>query len=510
MGHFFRLIDNGIVDLFVQKAEDPRYCRDQVLKNPPYLLGDGKLNSLSGYFPEESSDGFVVTEAPGNRKYVILQTAQCRGGYLGCEACTLALSESEIGLAVLEHDFKRPASGVDLPRLGEIEAGVSGEQSVPFAVLCPAHEEYPDGHASEDGVVYDIVALESAAVLPQLESLTQFHKCRGSEVSVFSMILCPAVLADLYHAQPVTLDTAGVDEPDDVLVGEPAVRQNISELYSIAYGPLYHLLGKFELGHAVCLLAIAEDLAVMLGPVTSLEFLGAHAVVPVLSLFSDYVEVKENLRHAVCHSHAEALEAEDGLMRQMGVDPSDFLDCASGLLMVGVVEDQTDILCLMVGSKAYLPPQLHGYAPQCLAPVHRRILHKAVEDILLSRYQWLKRAVLLVAPGVADAETREQQQTLEDGQQTIHAVALADDTKRAALGHSDPGQDVTYLLHGCCHVRIVEKCFDIREKRSNFVYRHGLEYVFWWYLKLLNFFQLGKKPCRFFMPLSLEYYTCET
>ena len=102
MNHLFRLIDNGIVDFFVQKAEDPGYCRDKILKNAPYLLSDRELYGLPGYFPEESSDCLIIAEAPGHRKDIILQTAQCRGSYLGCEACTLAFAESEMGLAVLE------------------------------------------------------------------------------------------------------------------------------------------------------------------------------------------------------------------------------------------------------------------------------------------------------------------------------------------------------------------------------------------------------------------------
>ena len=498
MSQFVRLIDHSIIDFFVQKAEDLSYCRDQFLKDTPYLLCDGDLYGLSGNLPEEPADSLVVAETFGNGEDVVLQTAQSRGCNLGRETGALTFAEAKVGLTILEHDFKRPASGVCLPGLEEVDVSVGGKQSVPFSMLSPANRKDPYRDASESRVKHDIVAFEPAAVLLELEFLAKLHKCGSGEVSMFCLVFCLAVLADLYHAEPVTPDAAGVDEPDDVLVGEPAVRQDITELYSIAYGPLYHLLGKFELGHAVCLLAIAEYLAVMLGPVTTLKFFGAHAIIPVLSLFSDYVEVKENLRHAVCHGHAEAFESEDGLMRQMGVDPSDFLDCATCLLMVGVVENQTDILGLMVGTKAYLPPQLHGYAPQCLAPVHCRILHKAEENILLSRYQRFKRAVLLVAPGIADAETWEQQQTLEDGQQTIHAVAFAGDTKRAALSHSDPGEKVTYVLHGCCHVRIFEKCFDIREKRSNFVYRHGLEYVFLVVLKITQFLPIRQETMSFF------------
>lgn len=37
------------------------------------------------------------------------------------------------------------------------------------------------------------------------------------------------------------------------------------------------------------------------------------------------------------------------------------------------------------------------------------------------------------------------------------------------------------------NIRIFEEHFDIREKRSNFVYRHGLEYVLVWYLKFTHF-----------------------
>ena len=72
MSHLFRLIDNGIVDFFVQKAEDSGYCRNKILKNTPYLLSDRELDGLFGYFLEETSDCFIIAEAPGHRKYIIL------------------------------------------------------------------------------------------------------------------------------------------------------------------------------------------------------------------------------------------------------------------------------------------------------------------------------------------------------------------------------------------------------------------------------------------------------
>ena len=141
MSHFFRLVDDGIVDFFVQKAEDFCYCRHKFLKNTPYLLCNGELDCLPGYFPKKTSYCLVVAETPGNRKYVVLQTTQCCGCYLGGEAGALALPEAEIGLAILKHDFKSPASGINLPRLDKLKVGIRGEQSVPFTMLCPAYKK---------------------------------------------------------------------------------------------------------------------------------------------------------------------------------------------------------------------------------------------------------------------------------------------------------------------------------------------------------------------------------
>lgn len=52
MGQFLRLIDDGIVDFFVQQAEDSCYGRNQFLKHSPYLLCYRKLDGLPGNFPD--------------------------------------------------------------------------------------------------------------------------------------------------------------------------------------------------------------------------------------------------------------------------------------------------------------------------------------------------------------------------------------------------------------------------------------------------------------------------
>lgn len=78
MSQFVRVIDHSIIDFFVQQAEDSCYCRDQFLKDSPYLLGDGELDCLFGNIPEKSSNRLVVAEAFCNGKDIILQTAQCQ------------------------------------------------------------------------------------------------------------------------------------------------------------------------------------------------------------------------------------------------------------------------------------------------------------------------------------------------------------------------------------------------------------------------------------------------
>ena len=125
MSQFVRVIDHSIIDFFVQQAEDSRYCRDQFLKDSPYLLGDGELDCLFGNIPEKSSNRIVVAEAFCNGKDIILQTAQC-GGNLRCKAGALALAESQIGLAILEYDFKSPASRIYPPCLEEIHSDMTG------------------------------------------------------------------------------------------------------------------------------------------------------------------------------------------------------------------------------------------------------------------------------------------------------------------------------------------------------------------------------------------------
>lgn len=366
MGHLIRLIDYGIVDFFVQQAEDFRYRRNQFLKHAPYLLCDGKLYRLSGYFPEKASYGLVVAETPGHRKNVVLEAAQCGSGYLGSKAGALTLAEAKIGLAILEYDFECPAPGVNLPCFEEINVSVSSKQPVPFAVLSPTHEKDSDLYPSENGVIHNIVAFEFATVFLQFKSLAKSDQGRCGHVTIPGMVFGLSILADFYHAQPMTFYMSAMDETDNFLVGEPTVGQYISELYPFADSPLYHLLCKFDFGHVVCLFPFTEYLAVMSGRATAAKFLRTHPVSAFPALFTDDVEIEKKLRHSVGDGHAETLESQNRLMGQMGMYASYPLDGATGLFMVCVVKNQTYVLRLMSGTKTYLIPQLNGYVPNAL------------------------------------------------------------------------------------------------------------------------------------------------
>ena len=510
MSQFVRVIDHSIIDFFVQQAEDSRYCRDNLLKDSPYLLCNGELDCLFGNIPKETADSFVIAEAFCDGKDIILQTTQCGSGNLRGKAGALALAESQVGLAILEYHFKSPASGIYPPCLEEIHCGIGCKQSVPFAVLCTPHKKDSHLDPSERGVKHDIVAFELAAIFLQFEFFAKLHKCGSREIPMFGMVFCLAVLADLYHAEPMAFYMSAMNEPDNIFIGEPAVSQYIAEPYAPFDSPLYHIFGKFYLGHVVFLLPLTEHLADVFGGMSTFEFFVAHAVIAFLSLLPDDGEVEKNLRYPIGDRHTETFETQHRLVGKMRMDSSYFLDSPACLLVVGIVKNQTNLVGLMVSTVMYPVPQLYRYMPESLSPVYVWIFHEAVEDILSGLDQRIKNAILLITVCVFDAETWEKKETLEYCQQPIDAVALAFYCKRVLLGHFDLSKNRTYDMHGCCHIGIIEKIFDIREKRCNFVYRHGFELVFWWYLKLLIFLQLGKNPCRFFMPLSQEIITCET
>ena len=181
---------------------------------------------------------------------------------------------------------------------------------------------------------------------------------------MFGMVFCLAVLADLYHAEPMAFYMSAMNEPDNIFIGEPAVSQYIAEPYAPFDSPLYHIFGKFYLGHVVFLLPLTEHLADVFGGMSTFEFFVAHAVIAFLSLLPDDGEVEKNLRYPIGDRHTETFETQHRLVGKMRMDSSYFLDSPACLLVVGIVKNQTNLVGLMVSTVMYPVPQLYRYMPR--------------------------------------------------------------------------------------------------------------------------------------------------
>lgn len=501
MSHFVRLVYNDIVDFFVHEAEGIRNGIYEFLQYTPYLLGHGELQGLSAHVPEKLAYGFVIGETSCSGKKVILDGAYRRCCNLSCESVALTLTEPKIARAVFEDDFQSPTSGVNLPCFEKVKGGIGGEYSVPTAVIGAPGEKNPDFYPAKLGIVLDIMAPQFATVFLQFIALAFFDKLRSGKFLAPDLVFRAAVLSHLYHAEPMAGDVESMNESNYLLVGEPTVSQYITKFKLMADCPTDHLFGQFNFGSIVGSLALIKQLAGLLACLASFELLSTHAVVTLLAFLPDKLNVKEQLGDTIGDSHGKTFKSEHRLMAQVRVNPPNLLHHPAGLLMVGVIKNKTYVFSLVVGAQSYHFPELERYAPYGLAPVNIRIVKETVKRILVCghhRSQW----VLFVHSGdFPQSEKREHQQTLEYAQQPIDLVVFAEHAYGVSFSHLDRTEDVPYVpyvLHCSCHIRIIEKCFDIREKRCNFVYRHGYEPNFCVVTKITHFLRHTQEPMSFF------------
>ena len=506
MRQLIGFIDNDLKDFFIKKPEELCYFCYNFLKVSPYLLCYGELDSFLGNLPEKASDSLIVAETPGYGEYVISYGADSGVSYLGCKISALTLPKSEILLAVLYDHLQAPSPGVKFPRPEDIKGHVRGEKAVPLAVPASLYEKDPYRHAVKVSIRDYVVGLQPPAVPHGPRCLGFLCQCGCADSAVFGVEACLALsfirFAYLYHPKPVTSHMAGFDESYDVSAGEPAVCQHIFEFYLVLDSPSDKILGKLDLGHPVFPLSFLEHVAITFKLLASFDFLVAEAVVAFPARLPHYGKVQKELGSAIGDSHEETLEAKYTFMFKVGEHSSDILHGTSRLMEVRVIQYKAGIPAFGICTHPNLVPQLPGYAPQSLSPRHRGVLEEAIEDILLCVQQDTNCGIF-AAENVFHTQIGKQYQTLEHSKTPVKSIALVLYAKCAAVGHPDLGKYLCYGLHGSREVFIAEKFFDFRNKRSNFVYRHGPEVIFWWYLKLLIFCQLGKKPCRFFMSFYL-------
>ena len=223
---FIRTVDKRLEDFLILDFKALCNLVDDVNDHTPDTFRYGELSRVSCHFPEESSNGFVGGEPSCCSKYVVLHCSNCGTCNLGSEVAHLILPESEISLAVLEHDFQRPAHGVYAVCLLESKSRVGRNQGVPFGFLVSFSKEQPHLATGKPDINRDIVATKAAAVLASL--LGMVKKSDECLCSIVLAVVAVLRLAHLNHAKVVALDVAGGDEPDNFSTGKPAVSKDIA------------------------------------------------------------------------------------------------------------------------------------------------------------------------------------------------------------------------------------------------------------------------------------------
>lgn len=83
MGEFFRLIYNGIVDIFIRKVEDSSHCYHHLKDSTPYSFYDCQFNCTGTCFSEQGPDSLVCIKPFDNGKQVVLYGDKRSACYLG-------------------------------------------------------------------------------------------------------------------------------------------------------------------------------------------------------------------------------------------------------------------------------------------------------------------------------------------------------------------------------------------------------------------------------------------
>ena len=88
----------------------------------------------------------------------------------------------------------------------------------------------------------------------------------------------------------------------------------------------------------------------------------AHAIIPLLSLFTKNSEIKDHLARTVGNGKKQSFETKNTLVMNVGVNSSDVFNAPSGLGIVRIINYQTGSAFLMVCADSYLIPQLNVWS----------------------------------------------------------------------------------------------------------------------------------------------------
>ena len=382
MGKFIRFINQGIKHFFIIDGEYIGDGCNEFKNRLPDSLADCQFVAVLSHLSEEFAYSFVVHETFHNREDIVLECHEGCACYLRCKVGRLAFAQPQQSFTLLENDFLRPASGVNLICFKESQVKVCRKQSAPWSSLTATDEEQADMSVREDNISTDVPALEFATVL-LLAPLVQFlDDSRSSEVLALETVLGLTFLTDLYHSDIVTFDMAGTDETYYLSACKPTVCQHITETDIVLDGPANHLDGEINLAHGILIKTGMDGCALVPFFTESFrEFLLAHAIVAFPALLSEDGKVEKHLADAIGNAEEESLEAKDAAMLEMRVDTPDILHTSACLGEVRIVNHQTGIIRLVITADDDLLPKLTGNMVQQLAPLGAPIVEELIEHI---------------------------------------------------------------------------------------------------------------------------------
>ena len=189
MGKLIRFINQGIKHFFIVDGENLGDGCHEFKNRLPDSFADCQFVAVLSHLSEEFAYSFVVHETFYNREDIVLECHEGCACYLRCKVGRLALAKPQQSFTLLEDDFLRPASGVDLIRFKESQVKVCRKQSAPWASLAATDEEQTDMGVCKHDISTDIPTFEFAAVLLLAPFVQLLDNSRSSEILALETVL---------------------------------------------------------------------------------------------------------------------------------------------------------------------------------------------------------------------------------------------------------------------------------------------------------------------------------
>ena len=299
----------------------------------PYPVRGGQLESTSCGLTEERSDGLIGLKPFHCAKYVILHHGQREAGNLRREVYALASAEVEQLLAIVISYLGSPAGSVRPVCFEKTEREIRCEQSIPMPIPASLREEQAYGGTCKLHVNGAVATSERSVMLGESLFLELLDDLVGCQVAPFGVVLG---LAQLDHANQMTLDVAAGNQTNEVCTGKPAVNEQIVESDAALDGVLHHLDGLGNLRHRILLDAFLDSLSAMILaiPCFALFVRQPLLLVRLAAFFTMKREIEEQLAHAIAQKQRQTFVAKDGLVLKVRENLADELTLTSALRSV--------------------------------------------------------------------------------------------------------------------------------------------------------------------------------